>query len=81
MPHCQTHDVIDGYSCRHFSLSNPEGTSGPDLPLLLRRVADAIESEGIRPEDLLDVTVGGDMANEHGPGWRATVNWAAAASK
>jgi hypothetical protein len=73
--------VIDEYTCRHFSLSNPEGPSGPDLPLLLRRVADAIESEGILLRDLLDVTVGGEEVNEHGVWWRATVYWAPDASK
>lgn len=72
---CQTHSVIDEHPCRHFSLSNPEGPSGPDLPLLLRRLADTIESQGIRPEDLLDVTLGSDEVNEHGTWWRATVYW------
>ncbi len=67
--------MTDEYSCRHFSLNNPEGPSGPDLPLLLRRLADAIESEGIQPEDLLDVTLGSDEVNEHGARWRASVYW------
>lgn len=61
--------MIEGeYTGRHFSLSNAEGLSGPDLPLLFRRLADTIESEGIRPEDLLDVTLGGDEVNEHALG-------------
>lgn len=67
--------MTDEYSCRRISLSNAEGPSGPDLPLLLRRLADAIESEGIQPEDLLDVTLGSDEVNEHGIWWRASVYW------
>ena len=66
---------MDIYTCRHFSLSNAKGPSGPDLPLLLRRLADTIESEGIRPEDILDVTLVSDEINEHGAWWGATVYW------
>ena len=73
---CQTFCVIDEYTCRHFSLSNPEGPSGPDLPLLLRRLADAIQSAGISSEALLDVSLGSDQINEYGTCWRATVDWA-----
>lgn len=66
----------DEYTCRHLSLSNELGPSGPDLPLLLRRLADLIEAHGIDPEDVLDVTIGGDEVNEHGTWWQATVYWA-----
>lgn len=72
--------MVDDNASRHFSLSNPEGSSGPDLPLLLRRVADAIEEAGILPEDLLDVAISGDQVNEHGSWWQATVYWAPAGS-
>lgn len=34
------------YSCFHFSQRNPEGVGFDDLPALLRRVADTIESLG-----------------------------------
>lgn len=67
--------MSNSYPARHFSLSNPEGPSGSDLVLLLRRVADAIESEGIESKDILDVTLSGDSANEYGIWWSATVYW------
>lgn len=67
--------VGDTYASRPFSLSNPEGPAGPDLPLLLRRLADAIEEAGIASDDLLDVTFSGDDVNEHGSWWHATVYW------
>ncbi|MGO4604475.1 hypothetical protein [Terrabacter sp. 2YAF2] len=73
--------IEEEYTCRHFSLSNAEGPSGPDLPLLLRRLADTIESQGIRPADLLDVSIGSDEVNVHGTWWRATVYWAPDAPK
>ncbi|MGL4178686.1 MAG: hypothetical protein ACRCSN_21740 [Dermatophilaceae bacterium] len=46
------------------------------MPLLLRRLADEIEAEGIGHDDLLDVVIGGDVVNDHGTWWRATVYWA-----
>ncbi|WP_353952458.1 hypothetical protein V6K52_03160 [Knoellia sp. S7-12] len=66
---------MGSYPARHFSLSNPEGPTGPDVVLLLRRVADAIEAEGVNSEDILDVTLSGDSVNEHGVWWSATVYW------
>ena len=72
--------MIDEYTCRHLRLSNPEGPSGPDFPLLLRRLADAIQSEGISSEALLDASLGSDEINEYGTCWRATVYWAPDAS-
>ncbi|WP_030529660.1 hypothetical protein [Phycicoccus jejuensis] len=68
--------MVDHFASRHFSVSNPEGPAGPDLPLLLRRVADAIEEAGIGSEELLDVTFCADEVNQHGAWWRATVYWA-----
>lgn len=46
---------MSGYEAHHFSLGNPEGPSSSDLPLLLRRLADLIEEEGITGDELLDV--------------------------
>ena len=66
--------MSDGYSCRHFSLSNPEDDGGDDLPRLLRRVADVIEEYQIRPTDILDLTVSQE-AIDAGPWWSVTVYW------
>jgi hypothetical protein len=41
------------YSARHFSQSNPAGAGQGDLPALLRRVADTLETLG--PVEVLDV--------------------------
>jgi len=80
---CHGHGIVedctpmdDAQVCRHFSLGNPKGPSGSDLPLLLRRLADVITEKGIAADELLDVTIGGDEVNEHGVWWRATVYWA-----
>lgn len=66
--------MADQWQCQHFALSNPSGPTEPDLPLLLRRVADAIEAKGIRPMDILDVTISQETTAE-GPWWSATVYW------
>ena len=64
-----------GQPARHFSLVNPKGTASSDLPLLLRRLADQIEADGIRSADILDVTITGAEITEHGSWWQATVYW------
>ena len=66
---------MSGYPARHFSFGNPEGPTSSDLPLLLRRLADQIEADGIKSEDVLDVTITGAEVTEHGSWWRATVYW------
>jgi hypothetical protein len=69
--HCA---VSNGYSCEHFSLSNPDNDGADDLPRLLRRVADVMEEYGIRPIDILDLTVSQEIAGG-GPWWSVTVYW------
>jgi hypothetical protein len=66
---------VDSYPSRHWSLSNPEGPSSNNLPLLLRRVADAIEADDINMDSVLDLQVSGDEVTEHGSWWRATLYW------
>jgi hypothetical protein len=65
---------VDEYCCRHVSLSNPLDETRGDLPLLLRRVAELIEAEGIDPMDLLDLVVHQEMTAE-GPWWDITIYW------
>ncbi|MCA1984734.1 hypothetical protein [Nocardioides nematodiphilus] len=61
---------------RCFSVNNPHGPEVEDLPLLLRRLADAVEAEGIRPDELMDVTLSNDELIDEGYFcWRATVYW------
>lgn len=66
--------MTDEWTVQHFSLSNPSGATETDLPLLLRRLADAIEAKGIQPMEILDITVSSEMT-ENGPWWSATVYW------
>jgi hypothetical protein len=66
---------MSGYPARHFSFGNPEGPTSSDLPLLLRRLADQIEADGIKSEDILDVTISGAEVTEHGSWWQASVYW------
>lgn len=66
--------TFKGYKCRHFSLSNPRGKHETDLPRLLRRVAEQIEEMGIKPMDLLDLTVSSEIT-DRGPWWSVTVYW------
>ena len=48
-----------------------------DLPYLMRRMADAIEAEGITGDDILDLTVLNEMHEdvEDGFWWSMTVYW------
>lgn len=62
------------WTCRHVSLSNPADDGAADLPLLLRRVADLMDEEGIAPMDVMDLTVSSDMTAD-GPWWTVTVYW------
>jgi hypothetical protein len=42
-----------GWTIRHFSQSNPSGSGSGDVPALLRRVADTLDSLGdVQVEDL-----------------------------
>ena len=66
---------MNGYPGRHVALSNPEGPTSSDLPLLLRRVADLIEEYAITDAELLDVTISGDEVTEFGSWWRASIYW------
>lgn len=68
--------VMTGFRSRHVSLGNGEGPASNDLPLLLRRLADLIEEEGIKNDDILDLVVSGDQVTEYGNWWRATLYWA-----
>ncbi len=43
----ETHtSEFETYTCRHFSLANPDGPTERDTPLLLRRFADYVEQVG-----------------------------------
>ena len=65
---------MDRWTCRHFSISNPRVGRPDDLPAFLRRLADAIEAEGIAPVDVLDVTITQETTAD-GPWWSGTVYW------
>jgi hypothetical protein len=47
-------DARGNWTAFHFSQSNPEGAGQGDVPSLLRRVADSIETEG--DVDVKDIT-------------------------
>ena len=66
--------VSNGYSCQHFSLSNPEDDGADDLPRLLRRVADVMEEYDILPADILDLTISQETSGDR-PWWSVTVYW------
>ncbi|MFF3920734.1 hypothetical protein ACFYZB_46585 [Streptomyces sp. NPDC001852] len=55
---------MESWTIKHFSQSNPAGTGQDDVPALLRRVADSIESLGlVKVQDLvmhMEITAGGD---------------------
>lgn len=51
-----------GGTVRHFSQANPRGHGQDDLPALLRRVADTIESLG--DVEVLDVTFHAEVTPE-----------------
>jgi len=59
---------------RHFSLANARDDKPDDLPHLLRRVADEIDSRSIEPMDLRDLTVSSEITGD-GPWWSVTVYW------
>ena len=65
------------YDCRCFSLSNALDDRPADLPHLLRRMADAIDAEGILGTDILDVTVSNEVDEDvgDGSGWRMSIYW------
>lgn len=72
---------MSGYPARTFSLGNPEGPASSDLPMLLRRLADAIEAEGIKSDDILDVTINGAEVTEYGSWWQSAVYWSEGKTK
>lgn len=51
--HAAVVSTEDLYSARHFSQTNPTGPGQGDVPALLRRVADTLETLG--PVEVLDV--------------------------
>ena len=64
------------YTANHFSLSNAVDDRPSDLPYLLRRMADAIEAEGIESDQIMDVTVSSSLDDEvEGEWWSMTVYW------
>ena len=65
------------YGSRHFSLSNALDDRPADLPYLLRRMADAMEAEGIVGTDILDVTVSNEIHEdiEDGYWWSMSIYW------
>jgi hypothetical protein len=66
--------MSDDWVCRHFSLSNPRDDRSTDLPHLLRRLADEIDQQQIKPMDILDLTISSEMT-EDGPWWATTIYW------
>jgi hypothetical protein len=68
---------VTHYDCRHFSISNALDDRPDDLPYLMRRMADAIEAEGITGDDILDLTVSNEIHEdvEDGCWWSMTVYW------
>jgi hypothetical protein len=61
--------------CRSWSLGNPRGKHASNLPMLLRRVADQMEHDGMKPMEILDLSVHQEMTAK-GPWWSVTVYWA-----
>jgi hypothetical protein len=63
------------WTSRHFSLANPKGSpSATDLAVLLRRIADEIDTRQIRPMEILDMTIHSEITAA-GPHWSATLYW------
>jgi hypothetical protein len=58
----------------HFSLANPRDDGATDLPRLLRRLADEIERRGIRPMEVITLTISEEITEE-GPWWSGTLVW------
>ncbi len=67
-------DNIQNETTYHaFSLSNPYGPDGPNLPLLLRRLADLMDNAIEQHDSIADVLIDGSDVNEFGAWWTATV--------
>jgi hypothetical protein len=68
---------VTPFACRHFSLRNALEDRPADLPHLLRRMADAIEAEGIVSNDILGVTVSNEVHEEVEDGywWAMSIYW------
>lgn len=66
--------MAESWTSRHFSLANPVTGDVSDLPGLLRRTADQIETDGISPMELLDVVVHQEITADE-PWWSVTVYW------
>lgn len=64
-------------SCRTWALANPRKKNPTDLPMLLRRVADQMEQDGIRPMEIRALTVDSEMTAD-GPWWSVQVFWSPA---
>jgi hypothetical protein len=63
----QTRAVPESWTIRHFTLANPIGTDRGDVPALLRRVADHLETLGeIEVQDLIMGTEVTDDGLVHG---------------
>lgn len=62
------------FPSRHFALRNPVDDGPEDLPKLLRRVADEVDLRGISPDDILDLTVSGEI-EDFGLCWSVSVYW------
>ncbi len=67
-------EVLEAWSCLHFSVANPRADGATDLPRLLRRLAGYLEERGIEAADILDVTIESEIT-EDGPWWSASVYW------
>jgi hypothetical protein len=72
--------VTESWTSRHFALANTRDDRPDDLPGLLRRVADEIDSREIAPMDILDLTVSQEMTDA-GPWWSVTVYWSDSAAR
>lgn len=68
------------WTCQHFTLSNAVDDRPDDLPRLLRRVADQLETVGVQPMEILDLTISQEMTVD-GPAWSATFYWAPESSE
>lgn len=66
--------MSESWTCQRFSLANAIDDRPNDLPHLLRRVADEMERQQVRPMDVLDLTVSSEMTAD-GPWWSVTLYW------
>lgn len=62
----------ESWASRHFSLSNAVGPGQDDLPMLLRRTADAIEGRRLQADDILDLVISSDVTAD-GKWWSTTL--------